>query len=108
MKIVYEKTPEGRAINLRFEKDDYQLKQNEIEYGRGDKLPDIEELHDPAFKLKRQKEEELEKYRSQYSLLLEEFVDILFAKGIISPSDLSQQAQNIIFRKKQLEQELNT
>jgi len=107
MRIVYKKR-NGRAIDLRFVDSDYILEPGEIEYREGDELPDIETLHDPEYRLKRQKEEELEDLRRQYSTtLLEKIIEALLTKNIINLSDLPQEAQNIITRKRQLEQELN-
>jgi len=107
MKIIYEKDLEGRAINLRFEKDDYQLKEGEIEYGKGDELPDIETLHSEKYRLKKQKEDELENIRRVYSTtLLDTLINTLISKGILSLDDFPQDVKDMILKKQRLEQEL--
>jgi hypothetical protein len=45
MKIIYRKKL-GRATDLKLVKNNYILKTGDINFGNGDRLPDIKELHD--------------------------------------------------------------
>lgn len=65
MIIVYKLEITGQATNLRYESDDYVLKEHEHKYD-GDTLPDINTLNTPAYNLMKAKERKCAELQGYY------------------------------------------
>jgi hypothetical protein len=105
MKIVYKKDKvTGEARDLRSVHDD-KVEPDDIVWGEGDDLPDIETLHDAAFKTKRKEEEDYEQLtRELGGLLVFELVELLVSKGLLKLEDFKEKLKFASW--KQLKQKL--